>query len=99
MAVSQPARFGEEWSDERVRSWLNVLPPAGLNPDFNALIRAYQAMRPHDFERFIQFFLADQRDLNARNEQDQTALDLIGQHASGEPFVHILEAAGAVRSA
>jgi len=31
MALSQPATFNEEWSDERVFAYLNQLPPTGVN--------------------------------------------------------------------
>ena len=34
MALSQPATFNEEWSDERVFAYLTQLPPEGVNGDF-----------------------------------------------------------------
>ena len=37
MALSQPATFNEEWSDERVFAYLNQLPPSGVNADFHGL--------------------------------------------------------------
>ena len=35
MALSQPATFNEEWSDERVFAYLTQLPPEGVNGDFH----------------------------------------------------------------
>lgn len=92
MGVSQPARFGEDWSDERVRGYLNRPAPAGENPDFHVLVTAYKHMRPHDFERFISFFKAAGRDLNARNGQGLTLLEIVRTHARSGEFVKILEA-------
>ena len=45
MAFTQPANFNEEWSDERVKSYLNHQAPDGDNPDFNVLYVAYKHMR------------------------------------------------------
>jgi len=57
MALSQPATFNEEWSDERVFAYLNQLPPADVNADFHVLYHAFKHMRPFDYERLItQFF-------------------------------------------
>lgn len=91
MAATQPARFGEDWSDERVKGYLNRQAPAGDNPDFHVLYTAYKHMRGFDFERFVTFYLAAGRDLNARNAQGLTLLDLARQHPSAAEFVEILE--------
>lgn len=93
MGVTQPARFGEDWSDERVRGYLDRQPPAGENADFHALMTAYKHMRAHDFERFVGFFLAAGRDLAAPNAAGQTLLDIVRSHPKSGEFVAILEAA------
>lgn len=90
MALSQPARFGEDWSDERVRGYLDRLPPEGVNADFHVLHTAYKHMRAYDFERFIALFLEAGRNINATNEQGQTLLDLAQQHPYSGEFVAIL---------
>lgn len=95
MGVSQPARFGEDWSDERVKGYLDREPAAGENADFHVLVTAYKHMRPYDFERFVAFFLAAGRDLDARNGAGQTLLDIVRQHPRSADFVKILEAARA----
>lgn len=54
----KPKVIGEEWSDERVKSFLAITPyDSNINPDFNALIKAYQAMIAEDFDRFVGFFV------------------------------------------
>lgn len=53
MALSQPATFNEEWSDERVFAYLDQLPPEGTNTDFHVLYHAFKHMRPFDYERLL----------------------------------------------
>ncbi|HQV22519.1 MAG: PA4642 family protein [Moraxellaceae bacterium] len=93
MAFAQPATFNEQWSDERVKSYLNRQAPTGENADFNALYIAYKHMRPADFERFLVFFKADGRDVNAKNAQGLTFAELIKQHPHAREFVALLDAA------
>lgn len=93
MGVSQPARFGEDWSDERVKGYLNQAAPAGDNADFHALMTAYKHMRACDFERFVVFFQAAGRDINARNHDGHTLLDVTKTHPKSADFVKILELA------
>lgn len=91
MALSQPARFGEDWSDERIRGYLNRQPPAGVDADFHVLHTAYKHMRAYDFERFIAFFLEAGRNPEAVNEEGRTLLELIRQNPVSLDFVHIME--------
>jgi hypothetical protein len=95
MGVSQPARFGEDWSDERVRDYLDRQPADGGNADFHVLMTAYKHMRPHDFERFLGFFVAAGRNLNATDSHGHTLLALARTHAQSADFVTLLEHAGA----
>lgn len=92
----KPKVIGEEWSDERVRSFLAIEPAeAGINPDFHVLQKAYRAMRAEDFERFIGFFLDAGRDLNAVGESGETILDHISAHRRSTAYAEALKAAGA----
>lgn len=95
MALTQPAKFGEEWNDERVKSYLNRQPPAGESADFNVLYNAYKHMRANDFERFLVYFLAEGRDINAQNPDGKTMLDLAKEHPTSAEFVAVLTASGA----
>jgi hypothetical protein len=101
--MSQPDKpkvIGEEWSDERVISFLAIEPYDGaINPDFNALQKAYYAMRAEDFERFINFFVEAGRDLNAQNDHGETMLDIISQHQRSTAYADTLKTAGAKVSA
>lgn len=95
MGVSQPARFGEDWSDERVRGYLDRLPPEGESADFHVLMTAYKHMRPHDFERFLSFYTAAGRNLDATDSHGHTLLSLARGHVQSAEFVRLLEQAGA----
>ncbi|MDM1281749.1 PA4642 family protein [Acinetobacter indicus] len=79
MALSQPATFNEEWSDERVFAYLNQLPPHGVNADFHVLYHAFKHMRPADYERLLTQFVADGRDVNATNPEGQRIHDVIAE--------------------
>lgn len=97
MAVSQPATFNEQWSDERVFAYLNHLPPHGINVDFHVLYNAYKHMRSSDFERLLVKFLADKRDINATNPEGQTIKDVITQYPrQRDEFLKILNQFNAV---
>lgn len=96
----KPKVIGEEWSDDRVRSFLAIEPyDEAENADFNALLKAYQAMRAEDFARFVGFFVEADRDLNAVNEAGETILHRLSEHRKSGDYVRALEAAGAKRKA
>ncbi|PTQ88287.1 PA4642 family protein [Agitococcus lubricus] len=92
MALTQPAKFGEEWNDERVKSYLNRQPPLGENADFHVLYNAYKHMRANDFERFLVYFLAEGRDLHAVNTEGKSIVDLAKEHPNSAEFVTVLTA-------
>jgi len=86
----------EVWDDERVKSFLNPRSTiAGDSADFTLLLMAYQGMRPADFDRFIAFFVADNHDLNATNEHNETFIDYVATHRNAAPFVATMITAGA----
>ncbi len=93
MAVSQPAKFGESWSDDRVRSYLDRQPPAGTDADFHVLYTAYKHMREEDFERFLDYFKAAGRNVSACNPDGRSLLDLVREHPQSQVFLQILTAA------
>ena len=80
MALSQPATFNEEWSDERVFAYLTQLPPVGVNGDFHVLYHAFKHMRPNDYERLLPQFVTDGRDVNATNPEGQRIHDVIAEY-------------------
>lgn len=92
----KPKVIGEEWSDERVKSFLFLSPyDKKVDPDYHVLIRAYQAMRAEDFRRFLAFFAEAERNINARDEFGQTMLDRVAQHRKGADYAQALRDFGA----
>ena len=85
---------GEPMTDEQIEVFLDFPPEQGENPDFHVLLKAYRALRAEDFERFVAFFQAQNRDIHATDEQGRTLLDIVRGHGRSEPFVAILEKAG-----
>lgn len=87
--------LGEVFDDARIRSFLQFLPPKGVNPDFHVLEKAYRGMKAENFDTFVKFFLEAGRDINATNPDGKTLLQLVSQHAQGEEYADILRAGGA----
>lgn len=92
---TQPRVIGEEWSDERVRAFLNLQPHDESDPDFYVLIRAYQSMREDDFARFIKFFMDSNRNINAKDKSGQTILEVVASHRCSSGYAESLRQAGA----
>lgn len=95
---TQIATRNEEWSDERLKSFLSLQPPEGMPQDYCILLKAYRGMTEDLFERFIPLFVADGRDLNVTLEDGSTFLDLVSRHRRSTVYAEVLEEAGARRS-
>lgn len=85
----------EVWTEDRVRQFLNVQPPAGANADFHMLEKAYQSMRADDFELFVGMFLEAGHDLNAANASGRTVLSYVQEHRNSAEFADVLKRNGA----
>lgn len=92
---TQPATRNEEWSDERISAFLDLLPPEGVPADYHVLVKAYRGMLPEQFERFVPIFVAAGRDINAALSNGTTFLDHVSQHRRAGPYIEILKSAGA----
>ena len=85
----------EVWTRERVREFLHLEPPEGVDADFHALLRAYQSMRVDDFRLFIEFF-HDQagRRLDATGPDGVTVPEIVQEHRRSAEFAEALRQAG-----
>lgn len=83
---SQPQVTDEVWDDDRVKSFLNMQPLSG-NADHHVLLRAYRGMRPDDFARFLVFFTAAGRDIDAADAGGRTLWEIISKHRQGADFI------------
>jgi hypothetical protein len=91
--ADKPKVVDEVWDDARVRQFLRVEPPNGVDRDFHRLLMAYRGMRPDDFGRFLAFFVADGGALDARDPSGRRLHEVIAPHRHGGPFLERLEAA------
>lgn len=86
----------EVWDDARIGEFLDKLPMGdGEDADYSILLNAYRSMRPDDFARFIERFVAAGHDPSARGSDGRTLMETIASHRHGAPFRDILGAAGA----
>lgn len=92
---SQPKVEGEEWSDERIKGFLELKPLDGSNADYHVLLQAYHHMVPEFFERFIAFFVETGRDINAVSPEGQSVLGRVSEHGRAEAYAEILKKNGA----
>lgn len=87
--------IGEELTDEQIKRNLFAQPFGEGSVDFQLLMRGYRSLREDDFVRFIAFFVAEGRDVNAVDEKNQTLLDIISTHRHGQAYREALTKAGA----
>jgi hypothetical protein len=92
---SQPKVVDEDWSDERVKSFLDITPYDETDPDYHVLLKAYQGMIPENFERFVAFFVEANRNINACSLSGQSILQHVSGHSRSAAYVDILKNAGA----
>jgi hypothetical protein len=85
----------EVWTEDHVKSFLNVKSHDGTAEDFHMLLKAYQSMRASDFELFVGFFCDGGRDLDATGKDGRTVLEIVSTHRHGVEYAGILKAAGA----
>lgn len=85
----------EVWTEDHVKSYLNVRSYDGTAEDFHMLLKAYQSMRADDFELFVEFFCEAGKDINAIGKDGRTVLQIISSHRKGTEYAEILKAAGA----
>lgn len=95
---TQPAVRDEFWTDERVHSFLSILPPEDVPADYHILLKAYRGMLPDAFERFVPFFIEAEHDINVKLKDGSTFLDHVSRHRKSTAYAQILEEAGAERT-
>jgi hypothetical protein len=92
---SQPKVVDEDWSDERVKSFLDITPYDETDPDYYVLLKAYQGMIPENFQRFVTFFVEASRNINACALSGETMLAHVSSHSRSAVYADILKNAGA----
>ena len=85
----------EVWTDDRVKSFLEVRPHDEVEEDFHMLLKAYQSMRVEDFAKFVAYFLEQGRSLNSNNPDGESVLKIIDEHRRSKAYSDILRQGGA----
>ncbi len=92
---TQIATRNEQWSDERLKGYLDLLPPAGMPGDYAILLKAYRGMTAELFARFIPFFIEAGKNINVQLSDGSTFLDHVREHRKSTEYATILQQAGA----
>jgi hypothetical protein len=87
--------LGEVFDDERVKSFLDHLPPEGVSRDFHLLEKAYRGMNIDNFVTFVGFFKQAGLDLEATNPDGINIVQIMNQHQQGVDYAQVLIKAGA----
>ncbi|WP_281646813.1 PA4642 family protein [Parendozoicomonas sp. Alg238-R29] len=82
--------IGEELSDDRIRKLLNLEGEEGINRDYFILMRAYRALRSHDFARFITFFKEAGFDTNAKGPDGLSLQEEMKGHTQAERYLQVM---------
>ncbi|MFK7865348.1 MAG: PA4642 family protein [Pseudohongiellaceae bacterium] len=92
---TQKATRNEDWSDERLKTFFELLPPEGMPADYNILLKAYRGMTAELFARFVPLFIEADHDINAALDDGTTMLDQIASHRKSTAYAEVLKSAGA----
>lgn len=82
----------EVWTLDRVKSFLAIEAPAGVDTDFHRLLKAYQSMREENFAQYVELFKQAGGNFAATNDKGETVLQIIQQHANGKPYADLISA-------
>ncbi|MGB3624000.1 hypothetical protein FT643_05805 [Ketobacter sp. MCCC 1A13808] len=87
--------IGEELDEGKVARFLDMQPEGDENADFHVLLKAYRGLPADAFDRFLEMFVAQGRDINATGGEGRTLLHIAQQHNSQPGYVDVLKKHGA----
>ncbi|EKT4468161.1 PA4642 family protein [Pseudomonas putida] len=83
--------IGDEISDDYVKTFLRFEPADALtSPSLHKLVKAYRGLRVDDFERFVGFFVEAGLDLDGKDEQGKTFVELIADQRNAAEYIEII---------
>jgi hypothetical protein len=85
--------IGDEIGDEQIKLFLDFEPMDATSPSLHKLIKAYRGLRVDDFERFLGFFREAGYDLDGRDEQGRTFVELIKDQRNAQDYRELIEKA------
>ncbi|TDK54134.1 PA4642 family protein [Pseudomonas moraviensis] len=85
--------IGDEIGDEQIKLFLDFEPVDATSPSLHKLIKAYRGLRIDDFERFLGFFVAAGYDVDGKDEQGKTFVELIKDQRNAADYIELIEKA------
>ncbi|MCK9800589.1 hypothetical protein BK634_30970 [Pseudomonas chlororaphis] len=85
--------IGDEIGDGQIKLFLDFEPVDATSPSLHKLIKAYRGLRIDDFERFLVFFVEAGHDLDGKDEQGKTFVDLIQDQRNAAEYIELIEKA------
>lgn len=83
--------IGDEIGDEQIKLFLDFEPVDATSPSLHKLIKAYRGLRIDDFERFLGFFVAAGYDVDGKDGQGKTFVDLIADQRNAPEYIELIE--------
>ena len=80
----------EVWTEERVRSFLELTAPVGVDPDYHILYNAYKNMRIENFEQFLELYQQTGKSFAVSDQNGISLLALIQQHKKSSAYAEAL---------
>ncbi|CAI8794083.1 MULTISPECIES: PA4642 family protein [Pseudomonas] len=87
--------IGDEIGDEQIKLFLDFEPVDATSPSLHKLIKAYRGLRIDDFERFLGFFVEAGYDVDGKDEQGKTFVDLIADQRNAPDYIELIDKARA----
>ena len=84
---------GDEIGDEQIKLFLDFEPVDATSPSLHKLIKAYRGLRIDDFGRFLAFFKEAGYDLDGKDEQGQTFVDIIKDQRNADEYIELIDQA------
>ena len=85
--------IGDEIGDEQIKLFLDFEPVDATSPSLHKLIKAYRGLRIDDFGRFLAFFNEAGYDLDGKDEQGQTFVDIIKDQRNADEYIELIDQA------
>ena len=85
--------IGDEIGDEQIKLFLDFEPVDATSPSLHKLIKAYRGLRIDDFGRFLTFFKESGYDLDGKDEQGQTFVDIIKDQRNADEYIELINQA------
>ena len=85
--------IGDEIGDEQIKLFMDFEPVDATSPSLHKLIKAYRGLRIDDFGRFLAFFKEAGYDLDGKDEQGQTFVDIIKDQRNADEYIELINQA------